>query len=282
MNNITKRTLTGAVYIGVILAATCINPFVTASLFTLISIMALYEFYRNADLLGIRANKAIGHLVNIIFMLAASSCLFISPAFLEFSIFPVAIFSSLLIAPCITLVCELFHKTENPFTNVAYTFLSVIYLTFPISLMMIIVAIHGFEPLQLLSLFIFAWCNDTFAYLVGCKWGKHRLFERISPKKSWEGFIGGVVATLIAATAVWYFYGRNVDGSQTYLAYWIGLALIMSIFGTLGDLVESMFKRQVGVKDSGNILPGHGGILDRFDSFFIAIPVVFVYLLIFN
>jgi phosphatidate cytidylyltransferase len=121
----------------------------------------------------------------------------------------------------------------------------------------------------LLSIFIFAWCNDTFAYLVGCKFGKKRLFERHSPKKSWEGFFGGLSATIIAAVVMYLIYGNG-------LVAWLLIAILTSVVGTLGDLVESMFKRQMGVKDSGNILPGHGGILDRFDILLLVLPAVWI------
>ena len=123
----------------------------------------------------------------------------------------------------------------------------------------------------LLALFVFIWVNDSFAYLTGSLFGKHRMFERISPKKSWEGFIGGAAFT-IAASVIFANYF-----TQLPLWGWIGFAILMIIFGTLGDLVESLFKRTLNVKDSGNILPGHGGILDRIDSVIFSIPALFIY-----
>ena len=127
-------------------------------------------------------------------------------------------------------------------------------------------------PMLPLSVFIFLWASDSGAYLVGSLIGKHRLFERISPKKSWEGSIGGGVLALVAAWALWYFF------PIMSLWQWIGMALVVVVFGTWGDLVESLLKRQLGIKDSGHILPGHGGILDRFDSSMLAVPAVVIYL----
>ena len=123
-----------------------------------------------------------------------------------------------------------------------------------------------------MAVFIFLWTSDTGAYCFGSLFGKHRLFERISPKKSWEGSIGGTFVSLLAALIVWYF-DRSLNIPQ-----WLGFALVVVIFGTWGDLVESLLKRQLGIKDSGNILPGHGGLLDRFDSSLLALPAVVIYL----
>lgn len=131
---------------------------------------------------------------------------------------------------------------------------------------------NGFVWIYPLAIFLFLWTNDTGAYCFGTLFGKHRLFERISPKKSWEGSIGGGVLSLVVASVVAYF-----DQSLN-LWQWLGFALVVVVFGTWGDLVESLLKRQLGIKDSGNILPGHGGMLDRFDSSLLAIPAVAVYL----
>ena len=124
-------------------------------------------------------------------------------------------------------------------------------------------------------MFIMIWCNDTFAYLVGKSFGKHKLLERVSPKKTIEGFIGGIVFTIIASIIISQFY------TFFNVTLWIISALIISIFGTLGDLVESKFKREAGVKDSGNIMPGHGGILDRLDSVIFVIPFLYIFYLIY-
>ena len=177
------------------------------------------------------------------------------------------------------LISELYLKRENPTLNWAYSTLSQLYIGLPFALLNVL-AYHTdpestgitYNPVLPLSIFIFLWCSDTGAYCIGSLIGKHRLFERISPKKSWEGSIGGGVVAIGGALIIAHFF--------TFMstAEWIGLALTVVIFGTWGDLTESLLKRQLHVKDSGNILPGHGGMLDRFDSALMAIPAAVIYL----
>ena len=130
----------------------------------------------------------------------------------------------------------------------------------------------SYNPILPLSIFVFIWLSDTGAYCVGSLIGKHRLFERISPKKSWEGSIGGAVFSIASSFIFAHYYDFMSVGQ------WAGLAVVVVIFGTWGDLTESLMKRQLGIKDSGNILPGHGGMLDRFDSALMAIPAAVCYL----
>ncbi len=265
MNDLLKRTLTGAVYVASVLLAICFNPIISSIYFGIIGLIALSEFYNIT-------NKHYQKLNTIPAYLTAIS-LYTTVALYSFNIdckIPLLISVALLIAIFIT---SLYQKVENPFTSVAYLICGLFYIILPISTTNLIIQFNlEFQPLLLLSVFILAWCNDTFAYLTGVKFGKHRLFERHSPKKSWEGFVGGILASAIAGFVISYF--SNIFALQ----HWIIIAVIVSIVGTLGDLVESMFKRQMGVKDSGKILPGHGGILDRFDILFIVLPIVWVYL----
>jgi len=191
-----------------------------------------------------------------------------------------AVFIPYLISVIYLLISELYLQRPCPIHNWAYTMMSQMYVALPFSM----IPVLGFmtdpgHPTQLyyrfifpLSVFIFLWTSDTGAYCFGSLLGKHRLFERISPKKSWEGSIGGALVSLGAACIVAHF-----DHSLT-LPQWLGFALVVVVFGTWGDLVESLLKRQLGIKDSGNILPGHGGMLDRFDSSLLAIPAAVVYL----
>jgi phosphatidate cytidylyltransferase len=174
-------------------------------------------------------------------------------------------------------IAELYTKAPNPINNWAYTMLSQMYIALPFA-MVNVLAFRGvgngvvYNYLAPLSIFVFLWTNDTGAYCIGSLIGKHRLFERISPKKSWEGSIGGgVVAIGVSFILAHYFPFMS-------MMEWAGLALVVVIFGTWGDLTESLLKRQLHVKDSGNILPGHGGMLDRFDSSLMAIPAAVVYL----
>ena len=157
------------------------------------------------------------------------------------------------------------------------------YITLPFSLINILAfqaenGIPTYDKLLPLSVFVFLWINDTGAYCTGSLLGRHKLFPRISPAKSWEGSIGGGILVLCAAALVGYWANQGANSHVLSIPGWIGLGLTVVIFGTLGDLVESLFKRTLGIKDSGNMLPGHGGMLDRFDSSLLAIPAAVVYL----
>jgi len=186
------------------------------------------------------------------------------------------------------MVVELFRRKENPFDSLAHTFMAVIYIAVPISLFPFsafsktglnsILPHEGlvFSPGIIVGFFLVLWANDTGAYLIGVTAGRHRLMERISPKKSWEGFFGGLVLSVFAA---WLLSGWFGVISQTR---WMIAAVIISITGTLGDLVESMLKRSMGVKDSGSVMPGHGGFLDRFDSTLLSFPLVYLFVSLFG
>lgn len=180
-------------------------------------------------------------------------------------------------------VAELYAKGKSPITDMVFTVFPVIYVALPMSLLPVLgysTLLTGMEegcysPAVPLMLFICVWANDVGAYCTGCTIGRHKLFERVSPKKTWEGSIGGAVLTLVAAWALWKIFPGFY--SQLPLAVWLGMALVTVVFGTWGDLVESLMKREMGIKDSGKILPGHGGMLDRFDSTLLAIPAVSAY-----
>lgn len=265
MNDLLKRTLTGGVYVASVLAAICFNPIISSIYFGIIGLVALSEFYNVAKNKYQISNSLLAYLTAI--------SLYTTVALYSFNIdfkIPLLISVVLVIA---NFIAALYQKSEEPFTSIAFLICGLIYIILPISTTNLIIQYNSeFQPLLLLSVFILAWCNDSFAYLTGVKFGKHRLFERHSPKKSWEGFIGGFLFTIIAGIVISKF--SNIFAIQ----HWIVISIIVSSVGTLGDLVESMFKRQMGVKDSGKILPGHGGILDRFDILFIVLPIVWVYL----
>jgi phosphatidate cytidylyltransferase len=172
-------------------------------------------------------------------------------------------------------VVEIFRKQENPFTNIAYSVAGIIWIAVPFSLIGCIPSMLPEGKYFLLSVFIFVWLYDTLAYCIGSLIGKHRLLERISPKKSWEGTIGATILTI----AVAFLMPEIFTTLPLTVIQWIFLAFIVTVAATIGDLVESLFKRQLIVKDSGSILPGHGGILDRFDSILFVIPLVSLYLI---
>ncbi|KAA6305037.1 Phosphatidate cytidylyltransferase, partial [termite gut metagenome] len=176
------------------------------------------------------------------------------------------------------LISELYLKRENPPANWAYTMLSQFYVALPYALLNVLAFQYDYaansvdyNPVIPLSIFIFIWLNDTGAYCVGSLIGKHKLFKRISPRKSWEGAIGGGALAIASSFVFAHFF------PVLSIIQWVGLALTVVVFGTWGDLTESLLKRQLGVKDSGNILPGHGGMLDRFDSALLAIPAAVIY-----
>jgi phosphatidate cytidylyltransferase len=181
----------------------------------------------------------------------------------------------------VIMVRELYFKKPSPINDWVHSLFPVIYIALPFALTsMLAFDIQGpgtgYSPVVPVTLFIFLWCNDVGAYCTGCTIGRHKLFERISPKKTWEGSIGGAVLTMIAAFLLHRFL-PDWYGFMPVWA-WIGMALVVVLFGTWGDLIESLMKREMGIKDSGKILPGHGGMLDRFDSALLAIPATVVYL----
>lgn len=265
MKDLTKRTITGAIYVLSVIVAVCINRYVAAVYFGVIMILALKEFIAVSRTTEIRLNAPMIYSVSMIFYLAVVSYAF------GCNYSAVCVFASLL---CIIVlaISTLYIKSATPFTSLTYSIAAVAYIAVPFSLSNLLFKMHDyFECNVLLSIFIFAWCNDTFAYLVGCKFGKRRLFERHSPKKSWEGFFGGFIATVLAAVVMYLLLGGSM-----YL--WLLMAVITTVVGTFGDLLESMLKRQMGVKDSGNILPGHGGILDRYDILLLVLPAMWIVL----
>ena len=195
-----------------------------------------------------------------------------------------AVFVPYLLTIIYLFISGLYTKSGDSVNDWAYTMLSQMYIALPLSTINVIAfrqaadGLNYYYYLLPLSIFIFLWTNDTGAYCTGSLFGKHKLFPRISPAKSWEGSIGGGILVLIVASIMYYIESQGENLSGLNLIEWLGLGLVVVVFGTLGDLVESLLKRTLGIKDSGNILPGHGGILDRFDSSLMAIPASVVYL----
>lgn len=266
MGNFIKRTLSAAIFAIILIAGITLHPIGFLAVFLGITLMGTFEFYKLAKKANSSPQLYTGMIAAGILFLACfvTKYLNITSLFLLFSIIIVMI-------PII----ELYRKKENPFTNIAFTLLGLIYVALPFSLLNYMA--FPFDDQQfhykiILGVFVMIWANDTGAYLVGVNFGKHRLFERISPKKSWEGSIGGAITTLIVAWLC------SIYLVELTLIQWFVIGVIVVLFGSIGDLVESLFKRSINIKDSGNILPGHGGILDRFDAILLVSPMVFIFL----
>lgn len=271
-SNFLQRAITGVIFVAVLVGCILGGPISFTILFALISALTINEFGNIVNRMEhTHMNKPISILAG----------LFLSLCFGYIGVVPGAneIFIPYLFLILYLFISELYKKQPNPLNNWAYAMMSQIYIALSFALLNVLAyhssateSVSQYNPILPLSIFIFNWVNDTGAYCTGMLFGKHRLFERISPKKSWEGSIGGAVFSIIAAIVLAHFF--------TFLStsVWIGLGLTVVVFGTWGDLTESLMKRTLGIKDSSNILPGHGGMLDRFDSTLMAVPAAVVYL----
>lgn len=175
---------------------------------------------------------------------------------------------------------QLYIPKENALKSLSASLSSQLYVALPLTLMALTHYVFGWEVI--LVMFVMIWLNDTGAYCVGCTFGKNKLFERISPKKSWEGFLGGLLFTVLAGVVafLWLSDKFTTDLAQFNMIEWVLFGALVTAFSTWGDLCESLLKRTAGVKDSGNIIPGHGGILDRIDSMLFVAPVTFIFCII--
>lgn len=282
MNNFIVRAITGILFVAVMV--TCfLKGTAMIALFTLICGMSIWEFTHLVNARsGVKVNRFITTAAGIYFFLAvAGFCTGITPS---------AVFIPYLLTIVYLFVSELYTGNEDAVNDWAYTMMSQMYIALPFACINVL-AFRGqadgtvqYGLLLPLSIYIFLWINDTGAYISGSLLGKHKLFPRVSPGKSWEGSIGGGIFVILVATLVAYLdhaeilapLGAIPTGLTTL--QWVGLGIVVVFFGTWGDLVESLFKRTLGIKDSGNILPGHGGMLDRFDSSLMAIPASVVYI----
>lgn len=270
------RTLTGIVFVAVLVGATLYSPVSFILLFVVVTALTVWEFSTNVNL---HARASVNRLINTV----AAVYLFIAFAGFCGDLVPSKAFVPYLISIIYLLVSELYLKKEDPLKNWAYAFASQMYVALSFSLLNVLAFQYDpmtnhtqFEPIYPLSVFLFLWTSDTGAYCCGSALHKYfpaKLFERISPNKSWVGSIGGGVLCMVVAVVLWHFFPNKLT-----LGGWLGMGLTVCVFGTWGDLVESLFKRQLGIKDSGHILPGHGGMLDRFDSSLLAIPAAVLYL----
>ena len=276
MNNFIVRTITSVFFVAAIVTS-FLNPRAMTLLFAIVTGMTIWEF---AGLVNNRPGITVNRFISTV----AGVYLFLAMAGYNSGLTPATVFVPYLVSIVYLMVAELYLKAEDPIHDWAYTMFSQLYIALPLSLLNVLAyRSNGYDIqysyLAPLAVFVFLWINDAGAYCVGSLLGRHKLFPRISPGKSWEGSIGGGLLVCVVAALVWYYteqYGVNDLGLSVF--EWIGLGLVVVVFGTWGDLIESLFKRTIGIKDSGNILPGHGGMLDRFDSTLMAVPASVVYL----
>ena len=290
MNNFIIRTITGILFVAIMVTGICLRGDAMILLFAIITGLSLWEFC------GLVNEHVADTTVNRFIATAAGVYLFLAMAGYCTGIVPPSAFVPYLLTIIYLFISELYLKQKNPIQDWAYTMLSQMYVALPFSMINVLsfqtdpqtgqIAYHWMLPM---SVFVFLWVNDTGAYCTGSLLGRHKLFPRVSPGKSWEGSIGGGIFVLIAAAIISQFAATGTPlgsasqelstlNAQLSTLKWLGLGLVVVFFGTWGDLVESLFKRTLGIKDSGNILPGHGGMLDRFDSSLMAIPAAVIYL----
>ncbi|MDR0688407.1 MAG: phosphatidate cytidylyltransferase [Prevotellaceae bacterium] len=269
LNNLLTRILSGTAYVMLMLGSLYLCPQAFAGVMVFAMVVAMHEFYGIAAKTGVKPQRIAGLLCGVAVFAAcyAGSFGLLDEAYNRIFFYlpvPLAVF---------VFYAELFRKKNMPFTNIAYTLLGVIYVALPFSLTSFVYEATGVNAMC--SFFILLWANDTFAYFFGLAFGRHKLFPAVSPKKSWEGYIGGIVSVLAAAWGLHQLFG------DVALIHLVSFGVIISLTAVLADLVESMLKRSAGVKDSGTIMPGHGGLLDRFDAALLSLPLVFVYVQLF-
>ncbi|MFZ4521428.1 MAG: phosphatidate cytidylyltransferase [Bacteroidales bacterium] len=277
MSNFWARTITGLSMVFILLAALWFSGWVFAVIFMVITILGLWEFYGLISGETCHPQKIYGTFAGIL-LYVATVLVNLNPGNTNIStqvwlvfvpfILPIPLFF-------LSFIIEIYRNKPHPLVNVATTTLGFLYIAMPLSLLIYFnrpdVLHFAGMPVILVGYFAFTWIYDTAAYLYGRQFGKHKFFERISPKKTWEGTIAGGVITFLVAVGLYFL----VPAMPLY--DWLALAAIVIFFGTHGDLAESLLKRSLNIKDSGTILPGHGGILDRFDTMLISAPFVFLY-----
>ena len=272
MKNFTQRALTAVLFVIVLVGSILWNEYSFGALFLVVSTLGILEFYQLSGKESAQPQRLVGTVINLVLF---AGC------FLWASGTIGGIWLPLILLPLgfISFYVELFGKSDRPFLNLAFTWLGLLYVGVPFALLNFLVftsdgseIVYQFEILLGYQMII--WANDTGAYMVGSAIGSNKLFERVSPGKTWEGTIGGLMIALLAAAGI----------SQLFpilpIWVWVGLGLVISVTATLGDLVESRFKRSINIKDSGTLLPGHGGILDRFDAVLLSAPFVITFLMI--
>ena len=283
------RTLTGLLFVVVMVGGILWSPLTCGFLFLLVTILGVWEF---TGLVNARADVQVNRFITTV----AASCLYLG--FFGFAAgisAAVSLFVPWLLSIIYLLIAELYLQRENPLNNWAYSLMAQLYVALPFSLLPLLLFQHtasvpaeGVSPRAgayiILFVFVFLWCSDSGAYCFGSLFGRHKLFPRVSPGKTWEGSVGGGLLTVAVSQLIAFSCPADAAGGEAATVFglsplqWAGFAVVVVVFGTWGDLVESLLKRKLGIKDSGRILPGHGGMLDRFDSSLLAIPAAVAYL----
>ena len=295
MKNLIIRTLTGAVYVLLLVGCTVYSPVSAFFFFAAVAAATLWEF---GSLMNTHLGAAMPRPINAMAGVVLAAAVWLSAIASPQTAQMFALYGLLMLY---IIISGLYRHSKNPLQDWALCFASQLYIALPFALLPLLSIVYdettgsmAYNWIYPLALFIFLWVNDTFAYLCGCtlqRYIPYKLFPRISPKKSWIGSIGGGLFTLLAAVIIW-----RLDNGQSAMANgqwsmvngqssmpllrWLGFALVIVVFGTWGDLVESLIKRQLGIKDSGHVLPGHGGMLDRFDSALLTIPASVIYFIL--
>lgn len=270
MKELLIRASTGLIFLTVVIGCILWNPYSLASLFYLVGLLGMLEYYSMAKIGGVHPQTMLG--------VVTATVLYIGIELVKLKIFPTYIVSLSIPFFIAIFVWELYRRRPDPFTNIGHTVIGIVYVMAPLALLNVFTfeeLVVEYKPEIVLGFFIMLWLNDTGAYIFGRLFGKRKLFERISPKKTIEGAAGGGLAAIAGAVAL----AAYTD--DLAIGHWLVLGVIIVVSATFGDLVESMLKRSAKVKDSSNLLPGHGGILDRFDGVLLASPMVFTYLMVF-
>lgn len=265
LNNFQQRMVAGVLGGAVFIGAIYLSAWTFFLLFLALTVLGLLEFYRLLSAKGFQPNRVIGVLLGVgLYALGFT---------VEYEMVAVQWLFAVPPVMLLALIAELYRKKEQPFTNVALTLVGVFYIAAPFTLLHVLAFHPGrYSGQIIIGVMLLIWSSDTGAYAAGKNFGKNKLFPRISPGKTWEGWAGGV---LLAVGVAWIL---SLYFTDLTLTHWLGMALLVSVFGVLGDLVESMLKRSLNVKDSGTLIPGHGGILDRFDSLILVVPFLVAFL----
>ena len=271
-SNVVIRALSGLLYVGVMIGCLLGGQNTYCVLFAVITAILLNEFNTLLEQHGLA-------LVNNTVTVISGVYLFLAMFLFCSGLLGAVVFVPYLLSMMFVLISGLYIKQTNPISTWAYSFAGQMFIALPMSLMNALAFNEMYDYVLPLALFVLLWLNDTGAYCFGCSLSKkipYKLFPSVSPKKSWVGSVGGGITVLAGAWCFYYFCG---NGS---LLFWLGFGLVVCVFGTWGDLIESQFKRQLGIKDSGKFMPGHGGALDRFDSALMAIPASVIYITLFS